>query len=92
MADHREDPLKIVKLNGTNYHEWKDDMKSLLILKDWWETMQEDAPPPSSEEELRNEWRRIQRQSRSLIHLCCERDQSRLIADAVTGIEACICG
>jgi len=34
IADHREDPLKIMKLNGTNYHEWKDDIKSLLILKD----------------------------------------------------------
>jgi len=36
--------------------------------------MQEDAPPLASEEELCNEWSKIQRQSRSLIHLCCERD------------------
>ncbi|RPB29637.1 hypothetical protein L211DRAFT_832346 [Terfezia boudieri ATCC MYA-4762] len=39
------DVMKITKLNGTNYQDWADDMRSLLILKDLWESMHEDIPP-----------------------------------------------
>jgi len=39
------DITKIIKLNGSNYQNWADDMRSLLILKDLWSPIYEDIPP-----------------------------------------------
>ncbi|RPB24905.1 hypothetical protein L211DRAFT_877792 [Terfezia boudieri ATCC MYA-4762] len=62
-------------------------MRSLLILKDLWDTMHEDIPPVVHAEQ-RGVWNKKQEDAHSLIHLSCERDQARLCANARTGIQA----
>jgi len=51
------DITKITKLNGSNYQDWADDMRSLLILKDLWDPMYEDIPTQMNVED-REEWTR----------------------------------
>jgi len=74
---------KIMKLNGTNYHNWVDDMRSYLILKDLWDLMNQDILPANQAAE-RTAWHRAQKRTHSLIYLPCERDQAHLCADVAT--------
>lgn len=78
---------KIVKLNASNYHEWKRDVQMVLTLKDLWSTMNADRPPAINELGLR-EWKRVQEHSLAIIHLSCDKDQAQLCSHAATGIEA----
>lgn len=87
MGDSESSLTKVVKLKGDNYHEWKVDVKMLLILKKLWGQMNEDRPPRENVEAL-TKWQDIQQQALAVIHLCCERDQARLIVDSETGIAA----
>jgi len=87
MADHSNDSiLKIPKLNGSNYHEWKDNIRSILVLRDLWFLMHE--RPPAEQEDKLKAWKRVQEHTRAIIHLTCEKDQAHLMSHAATGQEA----
>jgi len=75
---------KVVKLNGSNYHEWKEDIKMILIMKGYWRALLEDKPPRDKEEVIGN-WENVQEQCLAVIYLSCERDQKHLISEAETG-------
>jgi len=88
MAEsHQPEGLeKIMKLNGANYPEWKDDMKAILILKDLWGLMHDDRPP-AEQAGLLKAWKHAQNQTKSIILPACEPHQRYLIENAVTGFE-----
>jgi len=87
MSTNKEDTLsKLVKLNGLNYYEWRDDTKMILIMKGYWRTLNADHPTRSEEEDLDN-WLEVQQQCLAVIHLSCERDQKHLISEYETGID-----
>jgi len=47
MSADKDDTLsKVVKLNGLNYNEWRDDTKMILIMKGLLENLE--CRPPSS--------------------------------------------
>jgi len=80
---------RVAKLNRTNYHEWEDDIKMILIIKGFWRTLQCEKPPRDNLEALQYwYWSEIQEQSLAVIHLSCERDQQHLISECKTGYEA----
>jgi len=55
MSINKEDTLsKVVKLNGLNYHEGRDDTKMVLIMKGYWRALNADRPPRSEVEDLDN--------------------------------------
>jgi len=59
MADHSNDSiLNIPKLNGSNYYEWKDNIYSILVLRDLWFLMHDERPPAEQEDKLKA-WKRV---------------------------------
>jgi len=87
MAEPKENEEFIPKLNSTYYHEWKRDIRMVLLIKDLWNQLHEEIAPAERVAE-RSAWKRAQQRALAVIHLNCERDQKRLIADAENGIEA----
>jgi len=41
---------KVAALDGSNYHEWKQDIKMVLIMKGFWKTLMSDRPPRADAE------------------------------------------
>ena len=53
MADHSNDSvLKIPKLNASNHHERKDNIRSILVLRDLWFLMHDERPPAEQEDSM----------------------------------------
>ena len=42
---------KVVKLNGLNYHEWKDDIKMILTMTEYWRILNSGRPPRDADED-----------------------------------------
>ena len=79
--------LKIPKLNGSNYHEWKNNIHLILVLRDLWFLMHDERPLAEQEDKLKA-WKRVQEHTRAIIHLTYESDQAHLMSHAATGQEA----
>jgi len=58
----------------------------VLLMKDLWDQLHKDIPPAERVAE-RTAWKRAQQRALAVIHLNCERDQKRLIAEAESGFE-----
>jgi len=67
MADHSNDSiLKIPKLNGSSYHEWKDNIRSIPVLRDLWFLVHDERPP--AEQDKLKAWKRIQEHTRAIFY------------------------
>lgn len=91
MADAK---VSIVKLNNSNYSNWKYKMELLLIKEGLWKVIKETAPAPSttlttvSNQKDIDDWNVNDDKARAFIGLSVEDDQIAHIRKAKTAAEA----
>ena len=68
--DSESSSTRIEKLNSDNYYAWKQKIEHLLVLKDLWEYVEDDAPTSDSiQPQVLATWRKNDRKCRAIISL-----------------------